>query len=71
MAGLMGAIRGSARQAACTFIPGSASVEHAGHGASLHTDALLAELRELIVRHARPDETAAIEASPLGRRAVG
>jgi AraC-like DNA-binding protein len=61
MVGLMGAIRGSARQAACTFIPVSASVEHAGHGASLHTDALLAELRELIVRHARPDETSAIE----------
>jgi AraC-like DNA-binding protein len=29
--------------------------------ASLRSDALLAELRELIVRHARPDETTAIE----------
>jgi AraC-like DNA-binding protein len=35
--------------------------EHAGRSASLRTDALLAELRELIARHARPDETTAID----------
>jgi AraC-like DNA-binding protein len=39
----------------------SGIAEHAGRGASLRTDALLVELRELIVRHARPDETTAIE----------
>jgi AraC-like DNA-binding protein len=39
----------------------AAIAEHAGRGASLRSDALLAELRALIARHARPDETTAID----------
>jgi AraC-like DNA-binding protein len=35
--------------------------EHAARRASLRTDALLAELRALIARHARPDETTALD----------
>ena len=38
-----------------------AIAEHAGCRPSLRTDALLAELRELIARHGRPDETTAID----------
>src|SRR3954447_15027084 len=37
-----------------------AVAEPAARRSSLRTDALLAELRALIVRHARPDETTAI-----------
>jgi AraC-like DNA-binding protein len=39
----------------------STIADQAGLRSSLRTDALLADLRELIVRHARPDETTAIE----------
>jgi AraC-like DNA-binding protein len=35
--------------------------EHAGRRPSLRTDALLAELRALIARHARPDDTTSID----------
>jgi len=38
-----------------------AIAEHTARRGSLHTDALLAELRALIRRHARPDEMTAIE----------
>ena len=39
----------------------SAIAEDGAHRASRRTDALLAELRALIARHARPDETTAID----------
>jgi AraC-like DNA-binding protein len=38
-----------------------AVVEHRAHRGSLRTDILLAELRALTARHARPDETTAID----------
>lgn len=38
-----------------------AIAEHGARRDALRTDALLAELRELIARHARPDETTAID----------
>jgi AraC-like DNA-binding protein len=43
------------------FLLMGAIAEHAARRASLRTDALLAELRALIARHARPDETTAID----------
>jgi AraC-like DNA-binding protein len=43
------------------FLLMAAIAEHAAPQASLRTDALLAELRALIARHARPDETTAID----------
>lgn len=43
------------------FLLMAAIAEHAGHRASLRSDALLTELRALIARHARPDETTAID----------
>jgi len=43
------------------FLLMAAIAEHAAPRASLRTDALLAELRALIARHARPDETTAID----------
>jgi AraC-like DNA-binding protein len=43
------------------FLPMAAIAEHTARWASLRTDALLAELRALIARHARPDEATAID----------
>src|SRR3954468_21583943 len=43
------------------FLLMGAIVEHAAQPASLCTDPVLAELRTLIARHARPDETTAID----------
>jgi AraC-like DNA-binding protein len=43
------------------FLLIGAIAEHAARRASLRTDTLLAELRALIARHARPDETTAID----------
>ena len=43
------------------FLPMAAIAEGAGDGTALRTAALLAELRTLIARHARPDETTAID----------
>jgi AraC-like DNA-binding protein len=43
------------------FLLMAAMADHAAPRASLRTDALLAELRALIARHARPDETTAID----------
>jgi AraC-like DNA-binding protein len=43
------------------FLLMAAIAKHAGHRAMSRTAALLAELRTLIARHARPDETTAID----------
>jgi AraC-like DNA-binding protein len=43
------------------FLLVGAIAEHAAQPASLRTDPVLAELRALIARHARPDETTAID----------